>query len=397
MNIGKWVLRNLFIGFIKEESRRQALEKPQPSAYKGSQWGLTPAGTTTTSHPRSASDVSSGMRSPGSSTPVAPDSGGVTRGANLKLQSLSPIPQSPSHGIGSTEATPRPSRESVPVGAQTQEASTATPQPRPTSPVSMSSPATSSSTSSIAPPPTSATSPGPSSGQGQGNADYFSLKRRGSTAGQSTPDDFGGWSGPGGVKGQGGISSSQDAVPTTPATPGGGFMGRLKNLGKSSRRTATDVETPSATISSSTTADESDSEKVCLQRMAIDLTLISSKANLVPQQKTFAQRLKSQPYSPPSSAECPPLSIPPSTIIVITEESEAGWNPLFRAPISDIGADSQGLEELMPGWLLEFLYLNRTPAVPLNKVSFVLLPAPVRPGENEEQLPELLNTYVQPT
>jgi len=46
----------------------------------------------------------------------------------------------------------------------------------------------------------------------------------------------------------------------------------------------------------------------------------------------------------------------------------------------------------MPSWLLEYLFINRTPAVPLMKVSFVLLPAPIRPGENEERLPELLNT-----
>lgn len=252
------------MGFIKEELRRQTLEKPQPSAYKGSQWGLTPVGMI--SHPRSASDVSSNIRSPGSSTPIPSDSS-VKRTTNLKL---SPIPQSPSYVLGSNEATPRPTREGVPVNASEQDIplpSSSIVQARPPSPVAVSSPATSSSTSSIVP-PISAASPGAASAPGQGNSDYFSLKRRGSTAGQSTPDDFGGWGRPGSIKGrEGGVSSPQESAPTAPTTPGGGFMGRLKNLGKTTRRTATDIETPSATVSSSSTAaDESDIEKVCLEQ-----------------------------------------------------------------------------------------------------------------------------------
>jgi len=335
---------------------------------------LTPVGMI--SHPRSASDVPSNIRSPGSSTPIPSDSG-VKRTTNLKL---SPIPQSPSYVLGSNEATPRPTREGIPVNASEQDIplpSSSIVQARPASPAAVSSPVTSSSTSSTVP-PTSAASPGVASAPGQANSDYFSLKRRGSTAGQSTPDDFGGWGRPGSIKGrEGGVSSPQENVPTAPTTPGGGFMGRLKNLGKTTRRTATDIETPSATVSSSSTAaDESDIEKT----------------PLVPQQRTFAQRLRSQPFSPPSPAECPPLSIAPSTTIVITEETASGWNTIYRATVGDVGTDSEGLDELMPSWLLEYLFVNRTPPVPLMKVSFVLLPAPGRPGENEEQLPELLNT-----
>ena len=46
----------------------------------------------------------------------------------------------------------------------------------------------------------------------------------------------------------------------------------------------------------------------------------------------------------------------------------------------------------MPLWLLECLLQNKTPSVPLTKVSFVLLPFK-EPGV--EPLPELLNTYVR--
>jgi WD repeat-containing protein 48 len=42
-------------------------------------------------------------------------------------------------------------------------------------------------------------------------------------------------------------------------------------------------------------------------------------------------------------------------------------------------------------WLLEYLFTNRVPNVPVIKVGFVLLPYPARRGE--EQLPDLLNTW----
>ena len=42
-------------------------------------------------------------------------------------------------------------------------------------------------------------------------------------------------------------------------------------------------------------------------------------------------------------------------------------------------------------WLLECLLLNKVPAIPITKISFVLLPYREPEGET---LPELLNTYV---
>ena len=47
----------------------------------------------------------------------------------------------------------------------------------------------------------------------------------------------------------------------------------------------------------------------------------------------------------------------------------------------------------MPFWLLEYLLVNKIPPIPTIKVSFVLLPY-LSKDPNEEQLPELLNTYV---
>lgn len=53
-------------------------------------------------------------------------------------------------------------------------------------------------------------------------------------------------------------------------------------------------------------------------------------------------------------------------------------------------SDLRALEDTMPLWLLEYLLTNKVPAVPVQKISFVLLPWP----DDEETLPELLNTWV---
>ena len=47
----------------------------------------------------------------------------------------------------------------------------------------------------------------------------------------------------------------------------------------------------------------------------------------------------------------------------------------------------------MPFWLLEYLLVTKIPPIPTVKVSFVLLPYKSK-DPSEEQLPELLNTYV---
>lgn len=114
-----------------------------------------------------------------------------------------------------------------------------------------------------------------------------------------------------------------------------------------------------------------------------------------PPPKTPLQTLLSGPISPPLSNEAPSLSLPPHMAVLISEESPSGWTTLYRGQVSSTGQDARILEELMPFWLLEYLLVNRTPAVPAVKISFVLLPWKGR-DSNEEPLPELLNTYVAP-
>ena len=110
--------------------------------------------------------------------------------------------------------------------------------------------------------------------------------------------------------------------------------------------------------------------------------------------KTLVEQLRSQNLSPPSANEAPPLHIPSSVTIVISEESQPGWTPVYRGTVASAGSDLGvlELERAMPDWLLELLLRNKSPSFSPTKIGFVLLPVPAAPGE--VQLPELLNTYV---
>lgn len=238
VNVGKWVLRNLFVNFIREEQRsvsRQSFESSAPSSFRAG------------SHPRSASEASAGYRSPGATNTSA-----ATMAPALvpyKLRGLSPIPQSPFPST-SSEPTPRPiptrSGLAPPVTAMPiSETSLGTPTPGASLGVQQQQVGSATPSASA----TAPTSTSPSS------HDYFSLRRRTSTsAGGDTPDDFSGWGGPASAVGtkQQGVDSAATHTPSTPS----GLMGRLKNLGKSARKTASEAETPAgAGVGGSETGD----------------------------------------------------------------------------------------------------------------------------------------------
>jgi WD repeat-containing protein 48 len=94
----------------------------------------------------------------------------------------------------------------------------------------------------------------------------------------------------------------------------------------------------------------------------------------------------------PSSSEAPHLALPHNTVIYISEETSFGWTTAYRGTVGITGLDARTLEGAMPMWLLEYLLINRVPPLPILKVGFVLYPYPARKGE--EQLPDLLNTWV---
>lgn len=63
-------------------------------------------------------------------------------------------------------------------------------------------------------------------------------------------------------------------------------------------------------------------------------------------------------YTPPSPSEFPPLSIPSSTTIIITEESaEASTGiDLYRGTAAYAGIDAESIANTAPSWLLAYLY-----------------------------------------
>jgi WD repeat-containing protein 48 len=109
------------------------------------------------------------------------------------------------------------------------------------------------------------------------------------------------------------------------------------------------------------------------------------------------EELLSHPLTPPSHSEAPPLVHSPSMALVISEEVDSNWIPVYRGTVSTTGTDARILEEKMPMWLLEYLLFNKTPSLAVIKIGFSLLPMPTKNAAEEgDQLPELVNKCVLP-
>ncbi|KAF8698352.1 hypothetical protein RHS03_07615, partial [Rhizoctonia solani] len=175
--------------------------------------------------------------------------------------------------------------------------------------------------------------------------------------------------------------------PTEPVTPGGGgLMGRLKNLGKAGKRGPVVPGTPggiSATLEETATTEVEPEveEKPDPERMK-HLNHLSS--------------LLSSQITPPHPNEAPPVNFPPHTIVTISEmtaSAEAsGGMVLFSGSVGGLGADVEALEMALPGWLLEYLLANRFTLPPSGaagqKMGFLLLPW----KGDRDVLPELVGS-----
>ncbi|KAG6833152.1 hypothetical protein H0H87_010539 [Tephrocybe sp. NHM501043] len=342
INLGKWVLRNLFIGFIREEQR----------SYRGQDDGDSSVdGVLTSSLGRSSNGPN---RKPS-----------AMFASNIVLQSPKMIPALPPTAAPPTRSSPllasliplHPKEISLPVGLQTMPANDTPLMPR-----RLRSATADESEPSIGPPPSS----------GNNVSDYFTGRaRQPSASGQGTaavvaspvPDDFSGW---------GGKSESQNSVQ-------GGLMGRLKNFGKAKRPPSEVSSSPvigSLVPSSELTVAPEDASRM----MDIDIA------------KTPTQAILSGSIMPPPSSEAPTYNIPTNTTLSISEEAAPSYMTVYRGTVASTKYDVSVLEEVMPLWLMEYLLLNKTPVLPPHqKISFVLLPWPMPNGE--DQLPELLNTY----
>ena len=212
VNIGKWVLRNLFIGFVLEEQRRHSREE-------GSQPSISRA---------PSREVLDPNRLPFSRDPpklLAVNSCTVVSSSNM-IPAVAPI-VSP-NARSSPLLTPL-----IPLHYPWKDSpSVLFPIPQSPKPLN------------ITPTPISVanqrTHEGPASSAPSPNVlkdDYFMARTRLQSMQGNPPDDFSGWSGP----------SKQE--PPTPSTPSG-IMGRLKNFGKLTKKPPNDtpnISTPEST------------------------------------------------------------------------------------------------------------------------------------------------------
>ncbi|KAI0094159.1 hypothetical protein BDY19DRAFT_901416 [Irpex rosettiformis] len=354
INVGKWMLRNLFIYFVRDQHRTGTKRNRDSTSTDGH--GQRVHRTNTPHH----IDIPS--TSPERTHARSPSDGSRRRSQTSKsatiISSTSMVP------AVAPAVTPPAVRSSplltpmIPLAASSVRDSVLAPIPQ--------SPVIADATPVPRRPNTAE-----SGSNGNRTSDYFSLRTRrpsvsaSSPAGPSSPDDFSGWSTP---------KPGDPTILQTPTTPGGGLMGRLKAFGKGTKRHAS--EGPGVVHGSQETE-----------------TGVSINDDAVPMPKTPLQILLSGPLNPPISNEAPTLSLPPQMPLLISEESPSGsgWMILYRGQVSSTGQDARLLEEVMPFWLLEYLLVNKIPAVPTVKISFVLLPWKNK-DTNDEPLPELLNT-----
>ncbi|KAG6840938.1 hypothetical protein C0991_003122 [Blastosporella zonata] len=324
INLGKWVLRNLFLGFIREEHRIR----------RGSEDGDIPLDGILVSNMSRITRKSSAMfpssivvQSPKMIPALPPTAAAPVRSSPLlasfiplhsKEISLPAIFQSP---FSHTNDTPFMSRRHRP--ATTDEGEPF-----------------------VGPPPSS----------GNSVSDYFSGRTRQPSA-----------------SGQGAATASADDNQNSAQ---GGIMGRLKNFGKAKRPPSEVSSSPvigSLVPSSELTSGHED------RSINLDVT------------QSPTQAILSGPITPPPSSEAPTYTIPPNTLISISEEAAPSYRTVYRGTIASTKHDILALEEAIPLWLMEYLLLNKTPVLsPHQKVSFVLLPWPM--PDAVDQLPELLNT-----
>ncbi|KAF5357720.1 hypothetical protein D9758_007423 [Tetrapyrgos nigripes] len=223
----KWVLRNLFLAFIREEQRMR--RKRDRSNSRDS--GKGRRDSTSHENRRSLRSSSVVISSPKMLPAVAPAVAMSSRSSPLltpmiplNIKDVLPaIPQSPN------DATPMPGR----MRSGTWD-------------------------SSITPTTNK-------------DIDYFSVARRPSVPSPPTPDEFSGWSGPG-------IGKSPDSGQQTPITPSG-IMGRIVKNFKGTKKSANDTPvTPAAgqvsTIPEASTASEDSTSQNNPQNTALQ-TLLS--------------------------------------------------------------------------------------------------------------------------
>ncbi|KAI8974896.1 WD40-repeat-containing domain protein [Pilobolus umbonatus] len=155
------------------------------------------------------------------------------------------------------------------------------------------------------------------------------------------------------------------ALPLSPLSPSSGtFMNRLKTL--SSKAKSTRIPSLEDKL------DTGDQEKQVPEPS-------QSTSKQTPEESTPVEpETKNDQYTPPKRDEFPPLNIPPSTMIIIAEESaEASTGiDLYRGTVESTGDDADTIIQVAPPWLLSYLLYNKIPVKEAVKLTFSLKPDP---------------------
>ncbi|KZV64544.1 hypothetical protein PENSPDRAFT_639534 [Peniophora sp. CONT] len=364
VNLGKWVLRNLFASFVREELRQRGRSSNSPLPRTASGSSLSSPSPSPGSIPRHASspnlDLSASPHSPLLSPSIPSTSTIVISPTILRAQ---PLPK-PTHTIPLPPPVATRFALHQPLSPIVQSPSDWTPKPHTRAATDVTTP--------------SANVVTPSAHSSGGGGDYFTMRARGTSISSASVPVH-----PGAVPIPIPSTAEPELEPATPASAReGGFMGRLKTLGKMSRRGGP-AESPSITGLTKPSSGLNPSSATP-----------DTNANSAPLSPA-AQLLNSAPLAPPNTPDAgPSVKLPGGMHVVVAEEHEAGWSTLWRSTVSGMrnnGPGTSEIEEVLPIWALEYLLFGRAPVVGVVKLGFVLLPWRGGGGDGEE-LPEVLNT-----
>ncbi|KIW81880.1 hypothetical protein Z517_04906 [Fonsecaea pedrosoi CBS 271.37] len=367
INLGKWVLRNLFSKLIDEEvARDEAYRRTlQSSVSAPPPTGLVrPGAPTSIKLPESV----------GATPLVSPGTVVTPRASN----GHSMVPATPGLAIGAATPGFAPLTATLPPTAE--EEPTRTPNGAP-------------SRSSLGQTPrvqTPHVQPTPSATESQ-NVDYFSsTTATGNSQSEASSESEKVPKTPGG--GPATTESNAHGLVSTPTSPTEekkkGLFGKKFGMGmsfpkKMTSRSSAEVKAPVASTEerSSDTASVRSSEKD-VEKVNIEDNFFGVVQKIRLEYDEHLESKTDQPLppgiTPPPPTETPVLHPPPHTTIIIQEDNpeSGGLADQYRGEISELGnpAEVDTLEKIAPMWLGDLLLRNQIPYKDTVKVSFVLHP-----------------------
>lgn len=347
VNVGKWILRNLFANLIdaeikrddnfRQNKRRQILEAQQtannmrrvpPGQLSFSQMPPMPPMTPWSEGPRNA-DGTSSMLLP---TP------GLTIGLATPAPAYNPNNPNSYHAVNGDDRGPLSQPAVNGAAVVTDYFSSAVPSAQgPAGPA--------------APPAAALSSPTPSS----------DLPLSPSTAAHE--------------------SANPDVDSPDNGSTSSSLMGRLRSFGKGrlNRTASMDSRAPETPLAGDTAPGNATLTPVeeAKNEPSYDDTLAGVLQKVRNDYDSSGSYGESS-FSVSLANETPLLKLPPETAIIISEQrvDAGGTVDLYRGTVASCGNDDdvEILEPAAPGWLAEFLLLNKIPSKDLVKVSFVLQP-----------------------